>query len=101
MSIGFTTFSPACKLPDAPIFPPRGESLLFRFRRAAEIEHRLLWLEEWLARERPEPGTPEFWRRWTVCVMRLLRLISHNRRLAPWQDSIHAYLRALHEGRPE
>lgn len=72
-------------------------NLLVAFREAAEIEHRLIELERWLAHDRPKRDTLAYWRKWTVCSMRLLKLVSSNPRLTPYHDAAHAYLLAIHE----
>jgi hypothetical protein len=72
--------------------------LLFIFREAAEIEHRLLWLEDWLLGERPTQDSLAFTQRWTIAVLRLLQLVRKNPRLEPYHAAIHRHLLALYEG---
>ena len=99
MTTDFITVQPPCKLADVAIVSHRHveqindhepDQLLLEFRRAVEIEFRLLYLEHWLASTKHP-------RRWTVCVLRMLTLIIRRPALRPFQDSCHGYLRAVFE----
>lgn len=74
------------------------DALLLAFREAAEIEHRLLWLESWLVDRRPARGTWEWFLHFDRACLRLQKLLQLNSRLAPFENSIRAYLLQLHEG---
>jgi hypothetical protein len=68
------------------------DELLLRFREAATIEHRLLELETRIS-------TTDHPQRGTVCVQRLLKLVSQNSALERFHDEAHEYLRLVREGR--
>ncbi len=92
MSTDFTTLPIDYKLSAAAIVQPRDGSLLFRFRRAAQIEFRLLILEDWIETNRQRP------RAWTIATLRMQKLIQRNLALKPFGDVCHGYLLAIFEG---
>lgn len=75
------------------------QDLLLRFREAAAVEHRLLWIEDYVSGKPATEDALSSRRRWTVATLRFMQLIRQNPALSPFVDTIRDHLLALHEGR--
>ncbi len=97
MSTYDTTNAPALQFPDVAITPQRRRDLHARFREAAAIEHRLIWLEDFVGNPPKTEDSAAVRGRWTVATLRFMQLIRQNPALAPFVDTIRDHLLSIHE----
>ena len=77
------------------------QDLLLRFREAAALEHRLLWIEDFVASRPKTEDALACRRRWAVATLRFMQLIRANSAIAPFIETIREHLLAVHEGRAQ